>query len=82
MRPLNVNYDGTGWNADYVARLTEDEFVGQFAATQYGHIENINERVKAAEAAYQFIIAGYLKVHPLQIIEKPAGAKSDGDENE
>jgi len=64
MRPLNVNYDGTGWNADYVAGLSEDEFVHQFAATKYGHLENINERIKAAENAYRFIIEQYQKAHP------------------
>ena len=71
MRPLNVNYDGTGWNADYVAGLTEDEFVGQFAAQYYGHVENFGDRVKAAKAAYRFILREYRKVHP-QIVEKPA----------
>lgn len=71
MRPLNVNYDGTGWNADYVAGLSEDEFVQQFAATKYGYINNLNERVKAAETCYRFIIQQYRAVHPLTII-KPA----------
>ena len=70
MRPLNVHYDGTGWNADYVSTLTEDEFVGQFAAQYYGHVENLDERVKAAKAAYQFILAEYRKKHP-QAIEVP-----------
>lgn len=67
MRPLNINYDGTGWNADYVAGLSEDEFVQQFAATKYGHINNLNERVKAAEACYRFIMQQYRAVHPLTI---------------
>ena len=69
--PLNVNYDGTGWNADYVASLTKDEFVRQFAATTYGHIESVAGRVKAAETAYNFILGEYRKVHP-HIVEKPA----------
>ena len=71
MRPTNVNYDGTGWNADYVASLTKDEFVDQFAAITYGHIENIADRVKAAETAYKFIMAEYRKTHP-HIVDKPA----------
>jgi hypothetical protein len=70
MRPLNVNYDGTGWNADYVAGLTNDEFVQQFAAQYYGHIESVPQRIKATEAAYQYIIQEYRKVHPLKL-EKP-----------
>lgn len=82
MRPLNVNYDGTGWNADYVAGLTEDEFVQQFAALKYGHIDNVNERVKATERAYQFILSEYRKVHPLQIIEKPKDVQSEGDDKD
>lgn len=69
MRPLNVHYDGGGWNADYVAGLTEDEFVQQFAATHYGYINNLTERIKAAEACYRFIMQQYRIVHPL--IEKP-----------
>jgi hypothetical protein len=76
MRPLNVNYDGTGWNADYVAGITEDEFVQQFAAQYYGHIDNLNERVKATEACYAYIIQQYRKVHP-QIVEKPASKPDD-----
>ena len=75
MRPLNVNYDGTGWNADYVAGLTEDEFVQQFAATKYGHIDNLNERVKATEEAYRHIIQQYCAVHPL--IEKPGSVPDE-----
>lgn len=67
MRPLNVNYDGTGWNADYVAGLTEDEFVDQYAATRYGHIQSINERIKAAEVAYRYIMGQYRIIHPLAI---------------
>lgn len=71
MRPTNVNYDGTGWNADYVASLTQDEFVEQFAAITYGHIDNIADRVKAAQLAYQFIIGEYRKTHP-HIIDSSA----------
>lgn len=61
--PQNVNYDGGGWNADYVASLSEDEFVQQFES-HYNHVENENRRVKALEAAYRFIIGEYKKTHP------------------
>jgi hypothetical protein len=69
--PLNVNYDGIGWNADYIASLTKDEFVRQFAATTYGHVESVPNRIKAAETAYNFILGEYRKIHP-HIVEKPA----------
>jgi hypothetical protein len=67
--PMNVNYDGGGWNADYVASLNEDEFVQQFES-HYSHVENENRRVKALEAAYRFILGEYKRAHP-EFIEKP-----------
>lgn len=61
MRPLNVHYDGAGWNADYVAGLTQDEFVAQFAATFYGHLP-LQDRIKAAATAYQFITSEHQRI--------------------
>lgn len=82
MRPLNVNYDGTGWNADYVAGVTEDEFVREFSAQYYGHVENIKERIKATESAYRFIIQEYQKINPKKVIEKPKDVQSEGDDKD
>ena len=62
--PLNVNFDGTGWNADYVATLREGEFVQQFDG-HYSHIREENQRVNALEMTYRFIIGKW--------IEKPRG---------
>jgi hypothetical protein len=70
MRPLNVNYDGTGWNADYVAGLTKDEFVDQHAATTYGHIQSINERIKAGNIE-QYIPWQLENRSPIRMKNKP-----------
>lgn len=66
---MDVHYDGTGWNADYMATLNEAEFVEQFGSI-YSHVEDKDRRIRALKTAYQFIVGEYRKAHPEY--EKPA----------